>query len=92
MAERRDTLCITVKAREDVQIDVDLVLPPGTYPGTGTRVGVALGGQTSWTAPRYMIQLSGWQLIRMGVPNTDLLLTVNVDVTPLINAGKLRVL
>jgi hypothetical protein len=92
MAELRDTLHISVTAREAVEIEGGLVLPPGTYPGTRTRIGVALGGRTSWTPPRYKIELTGLQLADMGVPNTDHLVTIDFDVTPLVNTGKLRVL
>jgi hypothetical protein len=92
MAERRDAQRISVTAREAVEIESGLVLPPGTYPGTRTRIGVALGGRTSWTAPRYKIELTGLQLADMGVPNTDHSVTTDFDVTPLVNTGKLRVL
>ena len=91
MAEHRDTLHISVTAREAVEIEGGLVLPPGIYPGTRTRIGVALGGRTSWTPPRFMIELTGRQLADMGVPNTDHLVTIDFDVTPLVNTGKLRV-
>jgi hypothetical protein len=50
------------------------------------------GGRTSWTPPRYKIELTGLQLAGMGVPNTDHLVTIDFDVTPLVNTGKLRVL
>ena len=91
MAERRDMLRISVTAHEAVEIESGLVLPPGTYSGTRTRIGVVLGGST-WTAPRYKIELTGLQLADMGVPNTDHQVTIDFDVTPLVNAGKLRVL
>jgi hypothetical protein len=92
MAERRDTLRISVTAHEAVEIEGGLVLPPGTYPGTRTRIGVVLGGRTSWTPPRYKIQLTGLQLADMGVPNTDHTVTIDFDVTPQVNTGKLRAL
>jgi hypothetical protein len=92
MAERRNTLRISVTAREAVEIESGLVLPAGTYPGMRTRIGVALGGRTSWTPPRYMIELTGLQLADMGVQNTDHSVTIDFDVTQLVNAGKLRVL
>ena len=91
MAERHDTLRISVTAREALEIERGLVLPPGTYPGTRSRIGVALGGRTSWTPPRYKIELTGRQLAGIGVPNSDHLVTIDVDVTPLVNTGKLRV-
>jgi hypothetical protein len=92
MAERRDTLRISVTARDAVEIEGGLVLPAGLYPGTRTRIGVALGGGTSWTSPRYKIELTGRQLADIGVPNADHLVTIDFDVTPLVNSGKLRVL
>jgi hypothetical protein len=92
MAERRDTLRISVTAREAVEIEGGVVLPPGAYRGTRTRIGVALGGRTSWTPPRYKIELTSLQLADMGVPIKDHFVTTDFDVTPLVNSGKLRVL
>ena len=58
---------IQFTARTPVAIHEGLILAPGTYPGTVTRIGVpAYGGDLSWKAPQYKIELTGAQLTAMG--------------------------
>ena len=81
---------IQFTARTPVAIHEGLILAPGTYPGTVTRIGVpAYGGDLSWKAPQYKIELTGAQLTAMGQRGGGLMSPVELDVTHLVRTHKI---
>ena len=76
--------------RTPVAIHEGLILAPGTYPGTVTRIGVpAYVGDLSWKAPHYKIELTGAQLTAMGQQGGGLMSPVKFDVTHLVRTHKI---
>ena len=92
MAERHDTLRISVTAREAVEIERSLVLSSRHLSRHENAHWRRFGWPHQLDTPRYKIELTGLQLADMGAPNTDDEVTIDFDVTPLVNTGKLRVL
>jgi hypothetical protein len=85
-----ETTRITLEAAQAVELGGDVVLSPGSYPGTKVRVREdALGGEIR-SPIRYRIELTAGQLASMGAKVQSGRGSEEIDVTELVRLGQLK--
>jgi hypothetical protein len=86
-----ETRTVMLEAARDVELRTGLVLPPGFYAGTETRIRIASRGGVSWTSPRYEIKFTADLLVDMGAEVRPNLISETIDVTKFVRSGQLIV-
>jgi hypothetical protein len=67
-------------------------LPLGRYNGREKQLGVPMmGGQTSWTAPEYLLALTAEQMRAANMPTADNIIAVEDDLTSYVRRGTIKV-
>jgi hypothetical protein len=59
------TRTVRLEAMEAIELEPGVVLPPGYYAATKTRIGEETIGGLSWTAPQFSLEFSAAQLIEL---------------------------
>jgi hypothetical protein len=70
--------------------DPEILLSPGTYPGTRRQIGMATLGGVSWTKPDYKLELSVGQIKAMSAKYTRII-AIEYDVTDHVRRGEIQV-
>jgi hypothetical protein len=83
---------VTLTAHAPVQLDSQVTLAAGSYPGTEKRLGVPVyAGRISWTNPEYSLVLTQAQLEEMGAPANQNFISTEYDVTKHVRTGEITV-
>jgi hypothetical protein len=80
---------ITLEAAQAIELDIGVLLPPGSYQGARMRTRDDLPGDVIWTPTRYRIELTAEQIASMGAkvqPNQSF---EEIDVTKFVRIGQL---
>jgi hypothetical protein len=81
---------VRLSAKQAVELEPGVVLPPGKYEATKTRTDFqTMSGGVSWTPPRYTIEFTADQFASMGATDSENLISRKIDVTPLVRARRL---
>ena len=67
--QRLQTRAVMVEAKQAMELEPAVILPPGYYPATELRHGLeTMGGDVIWAAePQYKIEFSAKELAKLGV-------------------------
>lgn len=87
--QRVRTRAVRLKARQAVELEPSVVLPPGYYSATKVRTGLETTSGVSWAAPQFTIEFTADQLASMGAKVALNLISMKIDVTTLVRDGKL---
>ena len=81
-----------LKAKQAIGLEPGVVVPPGYYPAIEERTGLeTIGGDVTWTEPRYKIEFSAKELAKLGVKGPASRIFVRYDVTKHVRSGELTV-
>ncbi len=80
-----------LEATHAVELELNVVLPPGFYAGTEIRIGLETTSGVSWTKPEYTIELTADQLASIGVRISPNVTSAKYDVTTFVRSGELTV-
>jgi hypothetical protein len=81
-----------LEAKQAVELEPGVVLPPGYYTATEERAGLeTIGGDVTWAKPRYKIEFSAKELAKIGVKGAASRIFVRYDVTMRLGSGELTV-
>jgi hypothetical protein len=87
--QRLQTRAVTLEAKQAVELEPSIVVPPGYYPAIEERSGLeTIGGDVTWTEPRYKIEFSAKELAKLGVKGASRIF-VRYDVTKFVRSGEL---
>jgi hypothetical protein len=91
--QRVQTRNVMLEATHAINLGRGIVLPSGYHlPATETRTGLeTVSGGVSWTPPRYTIEFTADELVSMGAPDTENLISDEIDVTKFVRSGELTV-
>lgn len=90
--QRLQTRAVKLEAKQAVEFELGVVLPPGCYPATEVRQGLeTIGGDVTWAEPHYKIEFSAKELAKIGVKGAASRTFVNYDVTARVRSGELTV-
>jgi hypothetical protein len=90
--QRIKTKAVMLEAKEAVEPEPGVVLPPGYYPASEVRHGLeTMGGDVTWAEPHYKIEFSAKELAKIGVKGAASRVFVRYDVTTLVRSGQLTV-
>ena len=80
-----------LEAKQAVELEAAVILPPGHYPATELRHGLeTMGGDVTWAAePQYKIEFSAKELAKIGVKGAASRIFVKYDVTIRVRSGQL---
>ena len=93
MTEQVQKTPVLLRVITPVQLDKEILLSVGQYPGTRKQIGVPIvAGEISWSAPEYSIELSANQMIAMGVKHMQNDVFMDYDVTKHVRSGEVAVL
>jgi hypothetical protein len=88
--QRVQTRAVMLDVTQAVELKPDVVLPPGAYTGTETRIGVeTISSGVSWTSPRYTIKFTADQLASLGAKVVRKLISAKIDVTKFVRSGEI---
>ena len=88
--QRLQTRAVMLEAKQAVELEPGVVLPPGYYPATEERAGLeTIGGDVTWAEPRYKIEFSAKELAKLGVKGAASRIFVRYDVTNFARDGTL---
>ena len=89
--QRIKTKAVMLEAKQAVELETGVVLPPGHYPASEVRHGLeTMGGDVTWAEPHYKIEFSAKELAKIGVKGASRVF-VRYDVTTLVRSGQLTV-
>ena len=90
--QRVQTRAVMLEAKQAVELEPGVVVPPGYYPAIEERTGLeTIGGDVTWTEPRYKIEFSAKELAKLGVKGAASRIFVRHDVTIRVRSGELTV-
>ena len=79
-----------LEAKQAVELEPGVVLPPGYYPTIEEQSGLeTMGGDVTWAAPQYKIEFSAKELAKLGIKGVASRIFVRYDVTAFVRGGKL---
>jgi hypothetical protein len=88
--QRLQTRAVTLEAKQAVELEPGIVVPIGYYPAIEERSGLeTIGGDVTWAEPRYKIEFSAKELVKLGVKGGASRIFVRYDVTAFVRGGKL---
>ena len=82
------TRTVRLEAMQAVELEPGVVLPPGYYAATKTRIGEETMSGLSWAAPQFSLEFTAAQLVELGVKGATSPF-VRYDVTTFVREGKL---
>lgn len=86
---RKQSVCLT--AGTSVELEPDVVMPPGNYRGQSKQLGMATLNGVSWTQPEYTVEFSGQQLAAMGMKNASNIISIDYDITKYVRLGQITI-
>jgi hypothetical protein len=88
--QRLQTKAVMLDAKQAVELEPGVVVPPGYYPATEVRHGLeTIGGDVTWAEPHYKIEFSAKELAKIGVKGAASRIFVKYDVTTRVRSGEL---
>ena len=88
--QRLQTRTVTLEAKQAVELEPGIVLPPGYYASIEERSRLeTIGGDVTWAEPRYKIEFSAKELAKLVVKGAAS--RTFVDVTKFVRSGELAV-
>ena len=91
--QRLQTRAAMLEAKQAVELEPAVILPPGYYPATELRHGLeTMDGDVTWAVePQYKIEFSAKELAKIGVKGAASHIFVKYDVTMRVRSGELIV-
>lgn len=84
---------VMLEAKQAVELEPGVMLPPGRHPATEMRTGLETkSGSISWIKPEYSIELTAAKLTKIGARVSPNLKSMMYDVTKFVRSGKLTVI
>ena len=83
------TRTVRLEAMQAVELEPGVVLPPGYYAATKTRIGEETMSGLSWAALQFSLEFTAAQLVELGVKGSTSRIFVRYDVTTFVRDGKL---
>jgi hypothetical protein len=88
--QRVQTRAVMLVAKQAVELEPGVVVPPGCYPAIEERTGLeTIGGDVTWAEPRYKIEFSAKELAKLGVKGAVSRIFVRYDITMRVRSGEL---
>jgi hypothetical protein len=88
--QRLQTRAVMLEAKQPVELEPGVVLPPGYHTANETRSSLeTVSGDVIWTEPEYNIELTADQLARIGAKGAASRIFVRYSVTKFVRLGQL---
>ena len=89
MSQRVRKNSVRLTTATPIQLDGELVLPPGSYTGVRQEIGVARYSGVRWTEPEYKIEFTNPELEAMGMEDAGRTSSIEIPVTRFVRSGQL---